>query len=104
MPREDRRSTDEHTGDTTLQRRALPVQGEQHEGAKRRTEARPCVGHDVEDGRVGIHRDDNAEQKNGRQGETGDDHNLAIGRVALDQALEDVRCDRRAGNEQIGRR
>ena len=50
----------EHTGHRARQRCAAPIQRAQHERAEGRAEAGPGVGHDVEDGGVLIHGQEDA--------------------------------------------
>ena len=67
VPDENHRSTRDHTGNRARLVRATPVEAEQGQRTEARTEASPCIRHDLENDRVLFPCHENAEEQNRRQ-------------------------------------
>ncbi len=94
MPHHNADRAREHACDRTWQVRALPIEREQHERTERRAEARPGVRNDLEDDLVLVNRDEDTKEQDQHERDARHDHDLCIGGVLLDQASEDVLCNR----------
>ena len=73
FPDEDHGAAGDHAGQSTREGGAFPEQGEEHQGAEGRAETGPGEGYDVENGAVGVPREEGGDDSHADNGNAGDD-------------------------------
>ena len=115
LPDKRRNATDEHTGNGPRERRALPEESEEHDRAKRCTEAAPGEAHEahhhVQEAlallnaigtRGALHSDNHSDKRNEYDDAAAHPHHFLVACVLAEQVLVKVVTESGSGHQKLG--
>ena len=101
MPDQHGRSTGKHARNRTEFVGAAPIQRAEHQRTERSAQTSPCIRHNLENRRILIECNHNAENEHDEQRDAGNHHHLTISGLAIEQSTENILTDRGSADNQV---
>ena len=101
MPDQHGRSTGKHARNRTEFIGTTPIQRAEHQRTERSAQTGPCIRNNLENRRILIERNHNAENEHNQQCDARNHHYLTIGGLAIEQSAENILTDRGSADNQV---